>query len=179
MRKPLVICSSRRHWFRMHAEIPLDPEARGKIDYARLREHWQALAAGESDPIARMASFAALVYHADARFSWVGFYRAIEPELLVIGPYQGPPGCLRIAFGRGVCGTAAATGEIQLVPDVHVFPGHIACDARARSELVIPMFGPDGRVTAVLDLDSHVPDAFTSEDARELVDLLSDWPDEG
>lgn len=152
------------------------PPDRGTIDYPVLREQWQALVAGETDTIARMASLAALVHQSDARFSWVGFYRVVEPGLLVIGPYQGPPGCLRIAFGRGVCGTAAATGEIQLVSDVHAFPGHIACDSRARSELVIPMFGVDGKVVAVLDLDSHQPDAFTAEDAKELAALLAGWP---
>lgn len=154
-----------------------NPESRGRIDYARIREQWSALSAGETDGIALMASFAALIYQADARFSWVGFYRASEPETLVIGPYQGPPGCLRIPIGSGVCGTAAATGETQLVPDVHAFPGHIACDSRAQSELVIPQIGSDGSVVAVLDLDSHQPDAFTQEDARQLAALLTGWPE--
>jgi GAF domain-containing protein len=92
---------------------------------------------------------------------------------LVVGPYQGTLGCLRIAFGRGVCGAAAASGQTQLVPDVHAFPGHIACDGRSQSELVVPVFGPDGALIAVLDVDSDQPAAFDVVDARWLERILA------
>jgi GAF domain-containing protein len=100
-------------------------------------------------------------------FFWTGFY-VVDPERpdeLVVGPYQGTLGCLRIKFGRGVCGAAAATGELQLVEDVHAFPDHIACDARSQSEIVVPVFGPEGRLLAVLDVDSDRKAAFDGEDA--------------
>lgn len=154
-------------------EIPFPsapiPTGRGRADFAALGQTWLAMVQGESDAVARMATAAALIYQSDDRVSWAGFYRA-DPVSggLVLGPYQGAPGCLRIAAGRGVCGTAAASERTQLVPDVHAFPGHIACDARSRSELVIPIFDANGHVTAVLDIDSHLPDAFTKEDARAL-----------
>lgn len=147
---------------------PPIPTGRGRADFAALGHIWRALVEGESDPIARMATAAALVYQSDDRVSWAGFYRADGAGGLVLGPYQGPPGCLRIAPGRGVCGAAATTGQTQLVPDVHAFPGHIACDARSRSELVIPVLDWEGNVAAVFDIDSHLPGAFTEEDARAL-----------
>jgi GAF domain-containing protein len=158
----------------MHTPSDKPADSRGAIDYAALGEQWRAMAEGEEDPMARMATLAALVYHADARFSWVGFYRVLPNGAMVIGPYQGPPGCLRIANGRGVCGAAAATGTAVRVDDVREFPGHIACDPRSRSELVVPVRGANGAVLAVMDLDSHEPAAFTPEDERGLAGLLAD-----
>ena len=148
---------------------PPIPIGRGRADFAALGQIWRAMVEGESDPIARMATAAALIYQSDDRINWAGFYRADAAKGgLVLGPYQGAPGCLRIAAGRGVCGAAAASGRTQRVPDVHAFPGHIACDSRSRSELVIPIFDNHGNVTAVLDIDSHLPDAFGEDDARAL-----------
>ena len=151
-----------------HYPIPPIPTGRGRADFAALGNIWRAMVEGESDPIARMATAAALIYQSDDRVNWAGFYRADGAGGLVLGPYQGPPGCLRIAAGHGVCGAAATTGRTQLVPDVHAFPGHIACDARSRSELVVPLFDGKRKITAVLDIDSHLPAAFTEEDARAL-----------
>lgn len=154
---------------------PPIPSGRGRANFIALGDLWLTLVEGETDPIARMATAAALIYQSDDRVNWAGFYRA-DPASggLVLGPYQGAPGCLRIAYGRGVCGTALANQETQLVPDVHAFPGHIACDARSRSELVIPIFEALGRVTAVLDIDSHLPAAFSEEDARALENWFAD-----
>jgi L-methionine (R)-S-oxide reductase len=154
---------------------PPIPSGRGRADFAALGESWRVLTAGESDPVARMATAAALVYQCDDRVSWAGFYRADGRGGLVLGPFQGPPGCLRIAAGRGVCGAAAAARQTQLVPDVHAFPGHIACDPRARSELAVPVLDRLGKVAAVFDLDSHLPDAFTPGDARALESWFADW----
>ncbi|MGB3316466.1 MAG: GAF domain-containing protein, partial [Albidovulum sp.] len=103
---------------------------------------------------------------------WTGFYRVTEPELLKIGPYQGGHGCLVIPFSRGVCGAAARSGQVQLVPDVDAFPGHIACASSTRSELVLPVRDRTGAVIGVLDIDSDRPDAFTEEDATELAAIL-------
>jgi L-methionine (R)-S-oxide reductase len=134
-----------------------------------------ALLAGLTDPVAAMASCAAVLHERLAEASWTGFYRVVEPRLLRIGPYQGPVGCLEIPFGKGVCGTAADRRETQIVEDVHAFPGHIACDPRARSEIVVPVTDASGEVRAVLDIDSHLPAAFDGEDRRGLeriVELL-------
>lgn len=118
--------------------------------------------------MAVMATAACLVHDAIPYSSWTGFYRVVEPELLRVGPYQGPMGCLEIPFGRGVCGTVAREEESRVVPDVHEFPGHIACDATARSEIVVPVRNGDGVLVAVLDLDSREPAAFDEEDRRGL-----------
>jgi L-methionine (R)-S-oxide reductase len=120
-----------------------------------------------------MATVACEVHHADARFDWTGFYRVTEPGLLKIGPYQGGHGCLVIPFDRGVCGAAARTGEIQLVPDVDAFPGHIACSSSTRSEIVLPVRNAAGELIAVFDIDSDQPAAFTEEDARQLDAILA------
>lgn len=145
--------------------------------YAELAEEVRAVLEGEPDRTARMATVAAMLHQAFApRFFWTGFY-VVDPvreRELVVGPYQGTLGCLRIAFGRGVCGTAAATGEVQLVPDVHAFPGHIACDGRSRSEVVLPVRDPAGSLIAVLDVDSAEPDAFDAEDVAGLQRVLAD-----
>lgn len=141
-------------------------------DYATLAKTVAALTEGETDAVALMATLACEVHHADARFDWTGFYRVVEPELLKIGPYQGGHGCLVIPFARGVCGAAARTREVQLVPDVEAFPGHIACASSTRSELVLPVFDGNNELIAVFDIDSDQPDAFTEEDARELAAIL-------
>jgi len=127
-----------------------------------------ALCEGEDDAVALMATLVCELHHADDRFDWTGVYRVVAPGLLKIGPYQGGHGCLTIPFGKGVCGTAAATGAVQLVPDVDAFPGHIACAASTRSELVLPVRNATGAIIAVFDLDSDRPDAFTQADAAGL-----------
>jgi len=144
------------------------------MDYSSLHKTVAALTEGETDAVALMATVTCEVHHADTRFDWTGFYRVTEPELLKIGPYQGGHGCLVIPFSRGVCGAAARTGEVQLVPDVEAFPGHIACASSTRSELVLPVFNKAGEVIAVFDIDSDQPDAFTLRDAEELSALLKD-----
>ena len=123
-----------------------------------------ALTGGEPDGVANMANAAALIWQYLPDLNWAGFYRLVEGEL-VLGPFQGKAACIRIPVGRGVCGTAVASGETQVVADVHAFPGHIACDAASRSELVVPI-KRDGVVIAVLDLDSPVPGRFDADDAR-------------
>lgn len=135
---------------------------------ARLR----ALCAGEDDEVALMATVACELFHAFERFDWVGFYRVVGPELLKIGPYQGGHGCLTIPFSRGVCGAAARERRTQIVPDVDAFPGHIACAASTRSEIVLPVFDADGALIAVLDVDSDTPDAFDARDAAALEAIL-------
>jgi GAF domain-containing protein len=142
-------------------------------DYASLAATVRALTEGETDAVALMATVACEVHHADDRFDWTGFYRVTAPGVLKIGPYQGGHGCLVIPFGKGVCGTAAATGQVQLVPDVDAFPGHIACAASTRSELVLPVRDGQGRLIAVFDIDSDQPDAFTHADVAALEDILA------
>lgn len=144
-----------------------------QIEYATLSKTVAALTDGETDEIALMATLACEVHHADARFDWTGFYRVVAPELLKIGPYQGGHGCLHIPFSRGVCGAAARLQQTQLVPDVEVFPGHIACASSTRSELVLPVWDGAGRLIAVFDIDSDQPDAFTQTDVDGLAEILS------
>lgn len=141
--------------------------------YAELQGHSDAILDGVDDEVAAMATMAALVHHAFGQL-WTGFYRVVEPgQLLRVGPYQGSLGCLDITFGRGVCGAAAAETKTQIVPDVAEYPGHITCDARARSEIVVPVFGQQGDLIAVLDVDSDRLNAFDAEDARGLEQLVS------
>ncbi len=140
--------------------------------YEELHQVIHALTEGETDVVSLMATVACELHHSDDRFDWTGFYRVVAPGLLKIGPYQGGHGCLTIPFERGVCGAAARSGEIQLVPDVDAFPGHIACASTTRSELVLPVFNAAKKVIGVLDIDSNQPDAFTQEDADELSKLL-------
>jgi L-methionine (R)-S-oxide reductase len=123
-----------------------------------------AVTSGEPDPVANMANVAAVLFHGLPDLNWAGFYRMVDGEL-VLGPFQGKAACIRIPLGKGVCGTAAATGETQRVEDVHAFPGHIACDADSRSELVVPLT-VNGRVVGVIDLDSPTPARFDDEDAK-------------
>jgi L-methionine (R)-S-oxide reductase len=131
-----------------------------------------AAVAGERDPIVVQATLASLLWDTFAQASWVGFYRRVGARSLSVGPYQGAMGCLHIAFERGVCGACARTGEVQLVPDVAAFADHIACDDATQSELVVPVFG-GGAVQAVLDLDSHLPAAFSAAEAATVVRLLA------
>lgn len=132
--------------------------------YRDLIEAARALTADEPDAVANMANLAALIWQFLPGLNWAGFYRVAAGEL-VLGPFQGKPACIRIPFGKGVCGTAAASGAVQLVADVHAFPGHIACDAASRSELVVPVLR-DGAVIAVIDLDSPDLARFDEEDAK-------------
>ena len=143
-----------------------------RVDYAELRQRILAVAEGETDEIALMATLACEIHHADSRFDWTGFYRVVGPELLKIGPYQGGHGCLTIPFSRGVCGAAARSQETQLVPDVDAFPGHIACASSTRSEIVLPVCNGAGELIAVLDIDSDQQDAFDQRDADALADIL-------
>ena len=144
-----------------------------KVDYKTLAKTVHALTEGETDTVALMATVACEVHHADERFNWTGFYRVTGPGMLKIGPYQGGHGCLQIPFERGVCGAAARSGEVQLVADVHAFPGHIACASSTRSELVIPVRDQAGALIAVFDIDSDRADAFTMTDAKALSDILA------
>lgn len=138
--------------------------------YADLLSAVEAVTDGEPDAVANMANVAALIWQFLPDLNWAGFYRMVEGQL-VLGPFQGKPACIRIPLGRGVCGTAAATGETQLVEDVHTFPGHIACDAASASEIVVPVT-VDGRVVAVLDLDSPAPARFDIADQNGLEMLI-------
>ncbi len=153
-----------------------DISAGTKADlYRDLLAALDALTADERDPIANMANAAALVWEYLPDLNWAGFYRLVEGEL-VLGPFQGKVACIRIPVGKGVCGAAAATLKTQLVEDVHVFPGHIACDAASRSELVVPLTR-DGTLIGVLDLDSPESTRFDAEDAagcEALAALLSE-----
>ena len=141
-------------------------------DYDTLAKTIAALTEGETDTVALMATLACEIHHADARFDWTGFYRVTAPGLLKIGPYQGGHGCLVIPFDKGVCGAAARTGAAQLVDDVDAFPGHIACAASTRSELVLPVRNGGGDLLGVLDIDSDRPAAFTPGDRDALQAIL-------
>ncbi len=152
-------------------EIHTDPTLPKAQAYAELAASAKALVSGEPDAIANMANLAALVWMSVPGLNWAGFYRVIESEL-VLGPFIGKPACIRIPLGQGVCGTAAATGATQLVPDVHQFPGHIACDAQSRSELVVPVI-VNGTVRAVIDLDSPELNRFDSADATGIENLAA------
>jgi GAF domain-containing protein len=141
--------------------------------YAELKGHSDAILEGIDDDVTAMATVAALVHHAFGHL-WTGFYRVVVPgQLLRVGPYQGSLGCLEIMFGRGVCGTAAAERKTVIVPDVDKFPGHITCDARSRSEIVVPVLDQRGALIAVLDVDSDRLDAFETEDQQGLERLVS------
>lgn len=141
--------------------------------YARLLEMQELLLHDSTDAIAGMATLSAMLHHAFGHL-WTGFYRVVQPDtLLRVGPYQGSLGCQDIAFGRGVCGTAAAERRTVVVADVHAFPGHIACDARSQSEIVVPVFDAQGALMAVLDIDSPVLDAFGDADVAGLEQLVA------
>ena len=144
--------------------------------YDLLYRQLSALLEGETDPVAKMANTAA-VLHESFGFWWTGFYRVashrhsgLDPESheLILGPFQGPVACMHIPFGKGVCGTAWKREESVVVPDVEAFPGHIACSSASRSEIVVPVFGPDGKVVAVLDIDSDKLGTFDEVDREGL-----------
>lgn len=143
------------------------------VAYDELGSAFRATLEGMTDPIAAMATVSALLHHGFGHL-WTGFYRVVAPDLLRVGPYQGTLGCLEIRFGKGVCGTAAQERRTVVVPDVHAFPGHITCDARSRSEVVVPVFDGSGALLAVLDIDSDRPNAFDDED-REHLEKLMTW----
>lgn len=151
--------------------LPEDKAAR----YATVAQEIASVLDGEPNRVARMATIASMLAASFEYYFWTGFY-VVDPDRdreLVVGPYQGTLGCLRIAYGRGVCGTAAATGQTQLVPDVHAFPGHIACDGRSASEVVVPVFDPAGNLIAVFDVDATEPAAFDAVDAAWLEKILA------
>lgn len=157
------------------ARAPL-PTDKAKA-YAALRAEIAAVIAGEPSRTARYATASSLLANAfPDRFFWTGFYLVDEAkgDELVVGPYQGTLGCLRIPFGKGVCGAAAAKRETILVPDVHAFPGHIACDSRSNSEIVVPVFDPSGALAGVLDVDSTQFDAFDAIDQAGLEAICAD-----
>jgi GAF domain-containing protein len=143
--------------------------------YADVAAEIAATIEGETHLIARMATVSNILHHAFDHFFWTGFYLVDpdKPDELVIGPYQGTLGCLRIPFGKGVCGAAAARRQTVIVPDVHEFPGHIACDSRSESEIVVPVFDARGRLIAVFDVDSDAKAMFDETDAVELEKILS------
>ena len=149
---------------------PADKAAR----YAEVEDEILAVLEGESNRVARMATVASMLADAFPAFFWTGFYLVDEAkgDELVVGPYQGTLGCLRIAFGRGVCGAAAATRQTQIVEDVHAFPGHIACDSRSESEIVVPVSDASGALIAVFDVDATEKAAFDAVDAEALERLL-------
>ncbi len=141
--------------------------------YALLDEQLRHVLAGIDDRIAAMATVAALIHHGFGHL-WTGFYQVVEPNrLLRVGPYQGTLGCLEISFGRGVCGAAAAQRRTVIVPDVQAFSDHIVCDARARSEIVVPVLDRDGSLIAVLDVDSEALGTFDQRDADGLERIVS------
>ena len=144
--------------------------------YAAVAEEIAAVLAGEPNLVARMATVTSMLAAAFDHYFWTGFY-VVDPEKreeLVVGPYQGSLGCLRIAFGQGVCGTAARSRQTQVVADVHAFPGHIACDSRSQSEIVVPVVDAEGRLIAVFDVDSDARGAFDRTDAEWLERILQD-----
>lgn len=147
------------------AEVTLDVRHLPRAEaYAQLESQLASVLDGIHDEVAVMATISCLLYHGFGHL-WAGFYRVVEPgTLLRVGPYQGTLGCLEIAFGRGVCGKAAADRRSVIVPDVEAFPGHIACDGRSRSEIVVPVLASDGSLVAVLDLDSEHLAAFDEDD---------------
>jgi L-methionine (R)-S-oxide reductase len=140
--------------------------------YAGLVEQARGLLTGEHDRIANAANFAALVYHGLPELNWAGFYLS-QGEVLVVGPFQGLPACVRIPFGKGVCGTAAVTRATQVVPDVDAFPGHIACDAASRSEIVVPLIDRHGALIGVFDVDSPTPGRFDEDDRHGMEALCA------
>lgn len=155
------------------AELTLDLRREPKDRaYGLLHAHTASLLHDVNDPVAEMATVASLVHHA-MDFLWTGFYRVVSPTLLRVGPYQGTVGCLDIPFGKGVCGTAAAERRTIIVPDVRRFPGHITCDARSRSEIVVPVFDASGTLIAVFDVDASTVARFDEEDRQGLERLLT------
>ena len=161
---------------RMHESLP-DPALGARLPkperYDELRRRVAALLEDEDDWLAALANVAAAVYEWLPDLNWAGFYLRKDGEL-VLGPFQGRPACVRIAIGSGVCGTAVVEGASQVVADVHAFPGHIACDPRSRSEIVVPIRDGAGTVVAVLDLDSDRPATFDDQDRVGLEALIAE-----
>jgi L-methionine (R)-S-oxide reductase len=148
--------------------VALDPDKSTKAElYRTLAAQCRVLIDGETDPVANMANCAALIFNSVPRLNWAGFYLLKGGEL-VLGPFQGQPACVRIALGRGVCGTAAESHSTLRVADVTKFPGHIACDSASRSEIVVPMLAEDSHLIGVLDVDSPEPGRFDAEDEAGL-----------
>jgi L-methionine (R)-S-oxide reductase len=148
----------------MFSTVP-PSQASKAAQYEELLLQARSMMSGETDRIANAANFSALVFHSLRDLNWAGFYFFDGTEL-VVGPFQGKPACVRIALGRGVCGTAAHTQLTQVVPDVHEFPGHIACDSSSRSEIVVPLASRDGGLVGVWDVDSPIAGRFDEEDAK-------------
>jgi L-methionine (R)-S-oxide reductase len=146
--------------------------------YAQLHAHVLNVLAGVNDEVAGMATISALTHEA-FRFLWTGFYRVVGSTTLLVGPYQGFLGCLEIAFGKGVCGVAAAERRTVIVPDVAAFPGHIVCDSRAKSEIVVPVFDDKNALIAVMDVDSDKHGTFDEDDARGLERIVSWFAGQG
>jgi L-methionine (R)-S-oxide reductase len=157
------------------AETTIDLRGTPLVEaYSELEAQTRAVLEGIDDPVAAMATISALIHNAFGHL-WTGFYRVVEKDrLLRVGPYQGTVGCLEIEFGRGVCGTAAVTRKTQIVEDVMTFPGHITCDARSRSEIVVPVFSSDENLIAVLDIDSEQVGTFSDQD-RIGLEKLVEW----
>ena len=147
------------------------------IDYKMIARQAKSLAEADNDFVPVLANVSALLYDAMDRLNWAGFY-LLEGDALVLGPFQGRPSCIEIPVGRGVCGTAVAEGRTQLVPDVHQFPGHIACDSASNSEIVVPIRA-DGKIVGVLDLDSPHLGRFTEEDQAGLEEFVRILGSEG
>lgn len=145
----------------------MDTETKREL-YREILKEIEAVLENTGDAITAMATSACILHERLPQSSWTGFYRVVAPGLLRVGPYQGSLGCLEIPFEQGVCGAAAREQRTQLVPDVHAFPGHIACDAAARSEIVVPVYNPAGDLVAVLDIDSYEPSAFDEIDREGL-----------
>ncbi len=157
-------------------DISVNPDAPKAQVYTELVTQARALLHGEHDRIANAANLSALVWAVLPRINWAGFY-FYDGHELVLGPFQGRPACVRIAMGRGVCGAAARERRIQLVPDVHAFPGHIACDAASRSEIVVPLLHDDGRLLGVWDVDSPEPGRFDEDDRAGMAALCQVYVD--
>jgi GAF domain-containing protein len=149
------------------------PDARRR-QYRDIHQGLQSMLADETDWVAAMATVVCELHNGFDYYDWTGFYRHVDPEVLVVGPYQGSHGCLRIDFDRGICGACARTGEVQLVDDVHSRPDHIACSSSTESEVVVPVTTRQGELLAVLDVDSDLPAAFSESDAEEL-QRICDW----
>jgi len=159
----------------------INPERSSRPDYALLVRQVESVLEGERNLMANAAQFSALVYDTLADLNWAGFYFAVparkgDGQDLLVGPFQGKPACARIPFGRGVCGATAALRKTMVVPDVHAFPGHIACDSASASEIVIPVI-KDGELLGVFDIDSPLPDRFSDEDRAGLENMLAAFID--
>ena len=153
----------------MLLDVRHEPKPRA---YELVHAAFDQVIGGTDDPITAMATTSALLHHGFG-FLWTGFYRVVSQELLRVGPYQGTLGCLEIAFGKGVCGTAATERRTVIVSGVDQFPGHITCDARSRSEIVVPVFGASGELLGVLDIDSERANTFDADDQAGLERLVS------